>query len=301
MIRCTLILHLLFSIIALPSAAQSSLASPYNQNRARARSSQQAEAFIQQGIDALERNDASGARSFFERALQIDPKNVAAHSYLGIQADREGRLEDAERHFAAAAAHAPQSPSARNNYGAILLRLNRTERAASEFEASLKLDPSQASALVNLGQIRFAGQTERSLREARGLFERAQAISPDLSIARALVVIDLRLNDVQRAAANYRSYKTVLDSSGPVSTAVAPASARAELGGALLAAGLREEAVAELSAAVQSEPSNVNYIIQLARAYMERKEIASAGRTLESAVARGIDAAPVYAALAEVY
>ncbi len=298
MIRRTLILPLLIVIIALPTAAQASLAPHYNQSRVRSKTNPQAEAFIQQGIDALERNDAIGAKRFFERALQIDPKNVAAHSYLGIQADHEGRLEDAERHFAAAAAQAPGSPSARNNYGAILLRLKRTERAAAEFEASLKLDQSQASALVNLGQIRFAGGTEKNLREARSLFERAQAISPDPGVARALVVIDLKLNDLQGAAANYRTYKAMLDNAPAAATDTA---ARGELGSALLEAGLRDEAVTELTASVAAEPSNIDYIIRLARAYMERKEIPSAGRTLESAVARGIDAAPIYAALAEVY
>lgn len=309
MIRCTLILRLLILMIALPAAAPSSLASAHNSahnsvhNQATARSKsaaqgQRAEVFIQQGVDALERNDAAGAKTLFQRALQIDPNNVAAHSYLGIQADREGRLEDAERHFAAAAASAPRSPSARNNYGAILLRLKRTERAAAEFEASLKLDQSQASALVNLAQIRFAGGSEKDLREARSLFKRAHTIAPDLGVARALVVIDLRLNDLQAAAASYRSYKAMLDGSP---AAAADAAARGELGGALLEAGLRDEAVTELTAAVAGEPSNVDYIIRLGRAYMERKEIASAGRTLESAVARGVDRAPIYAALAEVY
>jgi tetratricopeptide (TPR) repeat protein len=45
----------------------------------------------------------------------------------------------------------------------------------------------------------------------------------------------------------------------------------------------------------------VNAIILLARAYLAQKDIRSAGRTLESAVARGVDAAPIYATLADVY
>jgi tetratricopeptide (TPR) repeat protein len=45
----------------------------------------------------------------------------------------------------------------------------------------------------------------------------------------------------------------------------------------------------------------VEVIILLARAYMAQGDIPAAGRTLESAVARGIEAAPLYAALAELY
>ena len=61
------------------------------------------------------------------------------------------------------------------------------------------------------------------------------------------------------------------------------------------------EAEKELSLAVKLDPANTDAVIQLARLFLTRKEIPSAGRTLEAAVARGVDSAPVYALLAEVY
>ncbi|MEN3328851.1 MAG: hypothetical protein V7638_3658 [Acidobacteriota bacterium] len=264
----------------------------------RAENKQRAAAAIEKGVAALNRNEADAARVFFDRALQDDPNNELAHTYLGIIADRGGNLAEAERHFRAAANVSPASPAAHNNYGVILVRLGKSDQAAGEFETSLRLNATQAGALVNLAQIRFSTGTSDGLRAARELFERARTIAPDSEIARALVIISLRLKDLNAASVYYQDYQQRI---GDAPAAVSGASMRVELGKALLVAGLLKEANSELGAVVASDPTNVEHIILLARSYEALKDVANAGRTLESAVARGIDAAPVYAALAEVY
>ncbi|MCA1615658.1 MAG: tetratricopeptide repeat protein [Acidobacteria bacterium] len=257
---------------------------------------------VDEGVAALERGDVAGARESFGRAVELDAKNVAAHTYLGVIADQSNDLAGAERHFAAAAIAAPLLPSARNNYGAVLLRLGRTAQAAKQFEATLKLDANQPSALVNLAQIRFGGGTPADLRDALSLFERARAVAPDPAIVRSLVVISLRLGDRASAARYYREYADALaaPAGGDAPASAAPA-ARAEIGAALLEAGLAEEAARELAAAAAGDPANADLVVRLARAHLARKDVRAAGVALESAVARGLDAAPVYAALAEVY
>jgi Tfp pilus assembly protein PilF len=259
---------------------------------------QKAAALVGEAVSVLERGDATSAKDILQRASKLDPNNELAHTYLGVIADRSGDLVEAERHFAAAAIAAPTSPAARNNHGAILLRLGHTEQAARQFEVSLRLNPEQPSALVNLAQIQFARDKPEGLRAARALFEKARAIAPDAEIARALVVIDLRLNESKAAAADYRDYAIRV---GNAAARINSAASRAELGAALLAAGLSNEASQELSAAVASEPSNVEAIILLARSFLAQRDIPSAGRTLESAIARGLEAAQLYATLAEVY
>jgi len=259
---------------------------------------ERAAALVAEGVAALQRQDTGAAKTSFQRALQAEPNNEMAHTYLGMLADRSGNLIEAERQFGAAASASPASPSARNNHGVILVRLGKSEQAAREFEISLGLDPTQASALVNLAQIRFTSGTARDLQTARDLFERARKIAPDAEVARALVVIALRLNNREAAAIYYKDYLPRIDNAPP---AISSAAMRAELGSALLAAGLGKEANSELNAAVISDPANVDAILLLARSYLTLKDVASAGRTLESAVARGIEAAPIYAALAEIY
>ena len=258
-----------------------------------------ASTLVDEAVSALEKGDEQGAKLLFERALKIDSNNELAHTYLGVMADRAGNLNEAERRFAAAAIAAPTSPSARNNHGAILLRLGRVEQAARQFEVSLKLNPNQPGALVNLAQILYARDTPEALRRARDLFERAQGVAPDVEIARALVIVSLRLNDRTAAVRHFNDYKALVASSkGGAATATA---SRADLGAALLEGELFNEAAGELDAVIAAEPGNVRAILLLAQAHLARKDIAAAGRTLEGAVARGLDEAPIYAALAGVY
>src|SRR5689334_9249715 len=79
-----------------------------------------------EGVAALERGDVAAAKAAFARALTSNPKDAAAHAYLGIIADREGNLSEAEKHFAAAVAADAASPAAHNNYGTILLKRGRS-------------------------------------------------------------------------------------------------------------------------------------------------------------------------------
>jgi tetratricopeptide (TPR) repeat protein len=252
---------------------------------------QQAKQLVDEGVAAFDRGDTNAARDAFEKALAIKRDEVTAHTYLGIIADRAGNLKVAELHFAAAVKAEPKRASARNNYGAILMRTGRSNLAAVEFEQSLKLDPDQPNALVNLAQIRFAAD---DLRAAAELFKHALTIKPDVEVARALTVIELRLKDYPAASTYYQSYAAT--ERGTQTAAV-----RAELGAALFEAGLLKEAEAELSAAVSLNPADTESVVRLARVYLARKEIHAAGRTLEAAVARGNDPAPVYALLADVY
>ena len=62
-----------------------------------------------------------------------------------------------------------------------------------------------------------------------------------------------------------------------------------------------KEAEVESTAAAQLNPSNADAVIRLARVQLARKDVRGAGRTLEGAVARGVESAPLYALLADVY
>jgi tetratricopeptide (TPR) repeat protein len=181
----------------------------------------------------------------------------------------------------------------------ILLRLGRAREAAAEFEASLRADPQQPNALVNLAQIRFNSGTAEDLRAAADLFTRADRIEPDAEVARALTVIALRRGDPVAAATHYQAYVERVAAGSP--SADASAGARAELGAALFEAGLLKEAEAESAVAARLDPSNAGAVMQLARVQVARKDIRGAGRTLEGAVARGLESAPLYALLADVY
>lgn len=269
---------------------------PANQQAARGES---LDGLTDKAKSTLEQGDVVSARELFGQALKRNPKDVTVLTYLGLIADRAGDLAAAERHFALAVRYAPASASARNNYGAVLLRRGRSTQAAVELAASLRLDPNQPSALINLAQIRFAAGRPEDLRVALDLFGKAYALAPGAEVARALIITSLRLGDKAAIETRYKEYAASLGDE-PGSGAAAPA-ARVELGRALLEGGLFGEAVNELSAALAADPANMEAVVALARAHLARKDVPAAGRTLEAAVSRGLDAAPIYAALADVY
>jgi tetratricopeptide (TPR) repeat protein len=274
--------------IVLAQAPQSSTAS---------KQKAQSNPSMEEAIAAFERGDTDSARRLFEAALSANPKNATALTFLGLIADRGGNLAEAAAHFERAVKFDPDQASARNNYGAILLKLGRRQEAASQFEASLRLDNRQTNALVNLAQLRAASGAKEDQRAALDLFERASAIAPDAEITRALTVIALRLGENEAAGRYYKDYSRLLSQQ-----AAPPApETRTELGAALSEAGLFREAVAELTAAVKAAPSDPEAVLGLAKAHIELRDLPGAGRTLESAIARGLEAGPIYALLSTVY
>ena len=272
-----------------------SLVPCFAQNTAQASARPQPNQTLDEAVAAFQRGDEATARALFQQILSLNPREATANTYLGIIADRAGELAEAERYFATAANADPGSASAHNNYGAILLKRGRSKEAASEFEASLRLNKDQPNALINLGQLR---SSSGDLRSARELFERAFALAPDAEIARVLVVISLRLQDRPAAQRYFPEYSSRLVGA---SSQTASSAARMELGSALLEAGLAKEAVTELTAVLNAEPMNADVVMRLAKAYMALEDIPAAGRTLEGAIARKLETAPIYALLASVY
>jgi Tfp pilus assembly protein PilF len=202
---------------------------------------------VNDGVSAYEHGDKTRAKLIFEQTLKKDPRNVDAHTYLGMIAAEANELNEAERHFAAAASLAPSEPSTRNNYGAILMRLGRTAQAQTEFEASLKSNPNQPSALTNLAQIYFDRGQPDDLRRARSLLERAGKTASDPQISRALLITYLKL------------------------------------GQALIEKGLNDEAVTELKSALTLDPTNADAIVT-ARIYAALAEAYEADGRYENAI-----------------
>lgn len=254
------------------------------------RQNESIEKLLEQIAEAINQSNAVETEQLLKKALKIAPNNAQVHTFAGIFADSRQDFTAAENHFARAVRISPQSPELHNNYGAILLRLKRQKEAAREFEMSLRLQPAQPNALVNLAQIRFA---EGNFAAAQEFIEKAFNLAADAEIAHSLVVVALKLDQKERAAADYRKYAALANDF--------PAASRFELGAALLESGLAAESAAEMQAVLSADAKNVDALIALSKAFLQQKDVKAAGRTLESAVAGGLDNAKIYAALADVY
>ncbi|HYV84266.1 MAG TPA: tetratricopeptide repeat protein [Pyrinomonadaceae bacterium] len=215
---------------------------------------------INEGVSALDRGDKTKAKVIFEQTLKSDPRNVDAHTYLGMIAAEANDLNEAERHFAAAATLAPSEPSTRNNYGAILMRLGRTAQAQAEFEASLKLNPNQPNALTNLAQMYFDRGQLDDLRMARSLLERAGKNSSDAEIPRALLVTRLKLGQVLIEKGFHDEAIAELKTALPTSAdPIVTAQIYATLAEVYEADGHYENAIPAMRLAVQRDPQNEIY------------------------------------------
>jgi predicted TPR repeat methyltransferase len=132
--------------------------------------------------------------SHFEQARTLFLEGVAHY--------QAGRLQQAERDFAAALALVPGRPSVLTNLGAVRLRLGRTEEALALLQEALAQEPGNGEALGHCATaLAELGRTG----EALAHFDRALAADPRPATLWMLRGTALReLGRTQEAVASYR-------------------------------------------------------------------------------------------------
>lgn len=105
-------------------------------------------AYLQGGDEGVD-----GARKALQAVLAADPSYAAAHSYLGLLADRVGEVDVAAGHHAQALALAPTVPQYQLNQARSLLDLGRTDEARSAYA---RVDSSYALAPVEAALVSWA-------------------------------------------------------------------------------------------------------------------------------------------------
>ncbi len=162
--------------------------------------------------------------TLFSRAVEIEPENAQAHTFLGAALYGDARYEDAADHFERAVELAPDYSRLRYRWGMTALKLERYdvaereleyylhlqpddpaaqyelatlfakrgafERSLPYFEAIVRNNPNAVPALNNLGNALFAlGRVE----DARGRYQEVLAIDPANAIAHGnLTLLDTR-------------------------------------------------------------------------------------------------------------
>ncbi len=130
----------------------------------------QGQAWVNKGV-TLE--SMSQARSFFERALALDPANVDALAGLSqVEAnlaislsatDKPARFAAAEAAAAEALSLAPDHAPAHLSMGMVLGFTNRAAQGIAEYERALALDRNMAGAHALIGQNKlFIGRAEET-------------------------------------------------------------------------------------------------------------------------------------------
>ena len=105
-----------------------------------------------------------------QKAVEINPKDVAAHNNLGNTLKELGRLEEAEASYMQAIALKHDFSEAHYNLGVTLKELGRLEEAEASYRQAIVLKPDYAKAHNNLG---VALQELGRLEEAEASYRQA--------------------------------------------------------------------------------------------------------------------------------
>src|SRR5206468_777009 len=82
----------------------------------------------------------------FRHALEVTSRNAVAHDNLATVLARQGRSEEAIRHFGESLLLKPDDAEVHNNLGIELARQGKLDEAASHYAAALRLEPDFAAA-----------------------------------------------------------------------------------------------------------------------------------------------------------
>jgi choline-sulfatase len=114
------------------------------------------------------------ARSWFERALEVDPHNPYAEIRLGVAVLADGDAAEAKRLLEDGLSRAPGSFEGWNTLGVASARLGDADGAVAAWEHARELDPQAVGLLFNLGlAYAQAGKLEQAIQSLEEFVARA--------------------------------------------------------------------------------------------------------------------------------
>jgi tetratricopeptide (TPR) repeat protein len=123
-----------------------------------------AEYWFQRGTE-LETSDARAAEQAYQKAIECDPRYLAAYLNLGCSIQARGQPAAAERVYRDAIRHAPNEPLLHFNLGIALEDMSRPGEAVRAYEQAIALEPDFADAHFNLAKVHESqGQKQDAIR-----------------------------------------------------------------------------------------------------------------------------------------
>ena len=189
----------------------------------------------------LQEKQYDGARSEFERAIQLSPNLVQAYLQLGRLYQQRGEVDVAIERYEKAAALQPRFAPLRTLIGNLYLQKGNLREARKCYEQALAVEPNFAVAAGNLAWV--YAQQGINLDVALSLAQKAKQLMPDLdSISDTLAWVYFKRGDYAVAIPLLQEC---------VGKAPEEANFRYHLGMTLLASGERSKARQQLEAALR--------------------------------------------------
>ncbi len=218
------------------------------------------------------------AERLCRQVLQKDPRHVDALRMLGLIAAAAGDLDEAENLLRQALAGAPDHIPAMFELGRVLKELERPEEAIEVYQTLISLQPENPRAHYRLaGVLAPAALTEQSA----AAYRRCLALDPEH--AGAWLGLGHMLKTLGKQSEGIAAYKRCLE--------IEPEFGEAYFSLANLKTYRFEDAeIAEMQQRIESEtvrePSKVNFLFALAKAYEDRRDYDQAWQYYEQGNAR---------------
>ena len=124
----------------------------------------------ERAMAAEQREDWEKARRLYGKVTKAVPGHAGTFQRLGLIAIREGRPDEAQKHFERSLAIDPADPVCLNNLGNVLREQGRLVQAASAYRKALGAKPEYPSALYNLaGTLSILGEHAQAAQAYREL------------------------------------------------------------------------------------------------------------------------------------
>lgn len=209
--------------------------------------------------------DTQSLRTAFEAALKVDAQFPEAHYNLGVLAEREGKADEALKHYEDALKVSPKFSPAIENLAAVLVTKKQQAQAASRLEAFIQADAAAIRPRVLLAQIyRDQKKFDDGLAQTRaalqrdpknlGAFETMSGIYADMGNVPMSRLVAVRGLKVEQASAPIHH----------------------TLGRHLLAENKIPEAVIEFKRALDADPSYRPARIDLAEVALQYRDFGNA-------------------------
>ncbi|MCE7030804.1 tetratricopeptide repeat protein [Jiella avicenniae] len=158
--------------------------------------------------------DAVSAEASFRRAIAIHPRNVDAHTNLGVALKVQGRIAEALQSYASAAQLSPDNVNIKVNLANLLRQTNRREEALEIYADLARARPFDAEPRFLMAAVlQELGKGAEAVREA----SKALAIDPSHARAKVLVLHQLcHFCDFDATAAHLRGSETLGIEGAPV-------------------------------------------------------------------------------------
>jgi type IV pilus assembly protein PilF len=202
-----------------------------------------AELQVRLGRGYLEQGKFETAHEKLERALELDPASIDAHTLMAILYERIDRPKLSEKHYRRAAELDPEDGGANNNLGAYLCRYERYAEADAYFIKALD-DPFYATPQAAWSNAGVCAARSGNAGKAEEYFRRSLEINPkDPAALYELALINFRKNEFLRARGFIQRFESV----GQADAEALDLAARIEdeLGDAAAAAKYRERLKSE--------------------------------------------------------